>query len=150
MRYLLFASIVLFTIGCNDDKEAVAPDLAIEGQIFELVNDHRTASGLPTLERNTACDREASSHSGDMATGNVEFGHDGWEGRFERITEETGSSAFGENVAFGQEDATSVMNSWLDSSPHKANIEGDFSHIGIGVAEAENGQLYFTQVFVKI
>ncbi len=49
--------------------------------------------------------------------------------------------AEGENIAFGQTDANDVMNAWLNSPGHKANIEQpSFRSIGVGVAAAANGR----------
>jgi len=41
------------------------------------------------------------------------------------------------------------VNSWLNSSGHKKNIEGNYSHTGVGIAKNQYGTLYFTQIFVK-
>ena len=44
--------------------------------------------------------------------------------------------AEGENIAFGQTDANDVMNAWLNSPGHKANIEQpSFRSIGVGAAD---------------
>jgi len=59
------------------------------------------------------------------------------------------ASGFAENVAAGQPTAQSVMTAWLNSSGHKANIEGNYTHIGIGVAKDQNGSKYYTQIFYR-
>ncbi len=46
-------------------------------------------------------------------------------------------------------DAREVVDGWLHSPGHRRNIMGDFRLTGIGVAEAANGMIYFTQIFVK-
>src|SRR6185503_10026143 len=52
------------------------------------------------------------------------------------------------NIAFGQTDANDVMNAWLNSPGHKANIEQpSFRSIGVGAAAAANGQIYWVQDF---
>ena len=55
----------------------------------------------------------------------------------------------GENIANGQFDADDVMNSWLKSPGHRANIlQKNFGKIGVGVFEY-NGRLYWVQVFTN-
>ena len=41
------------------------------------------------------------------------------------------------------------MTAWLNSPGHRKNIEGDFTHIGIGVVKNDAGVYYFTQIFLK-
>ena len=56
-------------------------------------------------------------------------------------------TAWGENVAAGQPDCTSVLAAWMGSSSHRANIlNGTFRHIGIGCIEGANGVRYWTMM----
>ncbi len=53
-----------------------------------------------------------------------------------------------ENIASGQRDAADVMNSWLNSPGHRANIEKtNVTHIGVGVYTGSSGRNYWTQDF---
>ena len=85
-----------------------------------------------------------------MASQRVAFSHDGFEKRVKAISKSLEGVGFAENVAYGQTSAEEVMESWLNSPGHKKNIEGNFTHIGVGIGKAKNGTLYFTQIFVKI
>jgi uncharacterized protein YkwD len=59
-------------------------------------------------------------------------------------------SAAAENIAYGQRSAQEVMNSWMNSPGHKANIlSKSYTQIGVGVAKKSNGTMYFTQMFLK-
>ena len=49
----------------------------------------------------------------------------------------------GENVAYGQPSVAEVMRSWMDSRPHRENILGDFTEIGVAVEYAEDGTPYW-------
>jgi uncharacterized protein YkwD len=52
----------------------------------------------------------------------------------------------GENIARGQATPQAVVNAWMNSSGHRANIlNSSFTHIGVGYAE--NGR-YWTQMFI--
>ena len=53
------------------------------------------------------------------------------------------------SCAMGILSAGEVVNMWLNSPGHKRNIEGNFTLTGIGIAEADNGYLYFTQIFLR-
>ena len=54
-------------------------------------------------------------------------------------------SAWGENVAIGYPDAASVMDGWMNSPGHRANIlSGNVTEIGIGLAYAADGTPYWT------
>ena len=54
----------------------------------------------------------------------------------------------GENIAFGQENPEEVINDWMNSPGHRANIlTAGFTKIGVGIAAKANGRLYWTQLF---
>lgn len=55
--------------------------------------------------------------------------------------------AAGENIAYGQSTAAAVMEAWMNSPGHKANILNEsFSRLGVGLAD-NNGTLYWVQLF---
>ena len=55
---------------------------------------------------------------------------------------------YGENVAWNQQTPAAVMDAWMNSSGHRANILNcSFTEIGVGVASS-NGP-YWTQVFAR-
>lgn len=59
-----------------------------------------------------------------------------------------GFSRAGENIAWGQKDARTVMNSWLWSPGHRFNIlSAAYSHIGCGARKDRDGRLYWCVVF---
>ncbi|MEV0476641.1 CAP domain-containing protein, partial [Streptomyces prunicolor] len=54
----------------------------------------------------------------------------------------------GENIACGQRTATEVVEGWMNSPGHRANIlKPDFTHIGIGFAGGGQMGTYWTQLF---
>lgn len=56
----------------------------------------------------------------------------------------------GENVAYGYDTAESVMNGWMNSSGHKANIlNNTWTEVGYGVAADSGGRKYWCTVFAK-
>ncbi|NOU17656.1 MAG: CAP domain-containing protein [Bacteroidales bacterium] len=120
----------------------------METRVLELVNAHRKSIGLGELQFNEVIYAEALKHSKDMANGVVPFSHDGFDGRADRLMNKVGGNAIAENVASGQPDAESVLESWLESTGHKQNIEGSYNLTGIGIARSKDGELYFTQIFL--
>ncbi len=93
---------------------------------------------------------EAARHSSDMARKKVPFGHNGFNQRAVAIANELkGTSSTGENIAFGKMTWKQVIDAWLKSAEHKANIEGPFNYTGVGVAKDSRGVVYYTQIFVK-
>ena len=56
--------------------------------------------------------------------------------------------AYGENLAFGYPNASSVVQGWMDSPGHRANILGAaYTEIGVGLAIDGNGRPYYAQMF---
>jgi uncharacterized protein YkwD len=121
----------------------------MENEILQFVNEDRKQHNLKLLQMNTLESSLALKHSGDMATGKVKFGHDGFNSRAKTIQKELGAIEVGENVASGPMTAREVVDGWLHSPGHKKNIEGDFSLTGIGYARDKKGDIYFTQIFSR-
>ena len=54
-----------------------------------------------------------------------------------------------ENIAYGQKTAKAVMDAWMNSSGHRANIlNANVKEIGVGAATSSGGTIYWTQMFV--
>lgn len=129
-----------------------APLKNVESEIVRLVNAERAKRGLQQLSVNWQAARVARIKSQDMINNNY----------FSHISPVYGSpfkmlesfqlrySAAAENIAYGQRSAQEVMNSWMNSPGHRANIlSGNVTQIGVGVAKKANGTMYFTQIFIK-
>ncbi len=125
-------------------------DLAnMNSRILELVNEHRQSIGKGPLQMIDIASSQAAQHSRDMMNGSTPFGHEGFDNRVDIVKKSTGFiSAAAENVAYGQLTADEVVNGWLHSPGHRKNIEGDYNLTGIGVAQNNQGVIYFTQIFV--
>lgn len=129
----------------------------IEQAIFQIVNQERTAAGLPELSYSTTMEYYARLKSKDMGERNY-FDHTNPEGNL--ITSEMKAdgityNAWGENIAYvsggsnNYELAKQFMNNWMNSQGHRANIlSSNFSSIGIGVYKVGNAY-YATQEFYR-
>ena len=122
----------------------------MERDVLMLVNDYRKSKKLPPLQTNAAIEYQARSHSMDMGTHRIPFGHQGLSFRMKYIIEKVqGVSQVGENVAYGNLSAKAVVSGWIKSPEHRQNMEGGFKYTGIGVTRNMQNQLYFTQIFAK-
>ena len=123
---------------------------SLADEIFSLVNEHRQAMGLTALKLSKVESAESFKHSRDMASGKVPFSHDGFRKRIQAISGQMGAIiASGENVAYGSMSAKEVFDTWLQSPPHRKNIEGDYVYTGIGTAKDRDGVVYFTEIFTR-
>jgi uncharacterized protein YkwD len=154
MPILVVSALLLF---CSEKKSSTpnsptTNEDPIAAQVHQLINAYRVSIGLPTLTLNETISRQARAHSQNMAGGVTPFSHDGFDGRVSAIAESIELQSAAENVAYNQgydNPAQTAVDGWLESPGHKANIEGDYSLTGIGVALNTAGEYYFTQIFVK-
>jgi uncharacterized protein YkwD len=59
--------------------------------------------------------------------------------------------AMGENVAYGYRSPTAVMNGWMNSAGHRANILNCSARaLGVGLAYSRGGDPYWTQLFGRV
>ncbi|MFF9912427.1 CAP domain-containing protein [Streptomyces sp. NPDC013457] len=134
--------------GTGAGKQGGSGSDSVADQVISLVNAERAKAGCGPLSANATLTRAAQGHSDDMAARDY-FDHtnpDG-DGPGERVTAAGYPwSTYGENIAMGQSTPEQVMNSWMNSPGHRANILNcDFKEIGIGVHD--EGGPYWTQVF---
>lgn len=122
--------------------------LAIEREVVELVNQIRASYGLGKLTLNEELSRVARIKAEDMAK-NRYFSH----------TSPTYGSPFdmirsfgisyrtaGENIAMGYSTAKAVVDAWMNSEGHRANIlNASFTQIGVGYTANGN---YWCQMFI--
>lgn len=122
---------------------------AVEEQVVSLVNEERAKEGLAPLTIDWELARVAKYKSQDMHDKNY-FSHTSptYGSPFDMLKNFGISyNAAGENIAKGQTSATQVMEAWMNSSGHRANImDAKFTHIGVGYVEDGN---YWTQMFIK-
>jgi uncharacterized protein YkwD len=131
-------------------REKSVSTINMNADIINLVNEVRSLKKLPPLKVLQSASMEAFKHSEAMAGKRVPFGHDGFKQRAIVLANDlNGSSATGENVATGKMTAKQVVAAWLKSSAHRANIEGNFTYTGVGVAKDARGVIYYTELFVK-
>jgi uncharacterized protein YkwD len=132
----------------EDDAIAPSSEITVSDEIFKLVNEHRQSISKPKLTRSTTTDELAIEHVNYMISKN-RISHDGFNARFQILQQRENAHSAGENVAASYPNAVSVMNAWLNSSGHKSNIEGNYTHIGIAAIKNSQGNYYYTQLFYR-
>ncbi|NCA92828.1 SafA/ExsA family spore coat assembly protein [bacterium] len=146
------ANPALIYVGQKINIPSAAPLKSIEDEVVRLINVERSKNGLQTLTSNWQAARVARIKSQDMINSNY-FSHTSpTYGSPFKMLESYGLrfSAAAENIAYGQRTAQEVVNSWMNSPGHRANIlSKSFTQTGVGVAKKANGTLYFTQMFLK-
>lgn len=124
--------------GVQEAAEAVAA----------LVNAARRDAGLSELELDADLCAAAQARAQEIAQS---FSHTRPDGSScFTILEEFGISyrAAGENIAMGQRTPEEVMDGWMNSSGHRANIlNGTFTSIGVGYYVDGAGAAHWVQIF---
>ncbi|MFJ7914306.1 MULTISPECIES: CAP domain-containing protein [unclassified Lysinibacillus] len=122
---------------------------AFEQEVVKLTNAERTKAGLAPFKTDDQLMAAAREKSQDMQSKNY-FSHTSptFGSPFDRMKALgiTYKSA-GENIAQGQRTPQEVVQAWMDSPGHRANILNEkFTHIGVGYVKSGN---YWTQQFIQ-
>ncbi|KGR76914.1 CAP domain-containing protein [Ureibacillus sinduriensis] len=122
---------------------------AFETEVVELTNAERAKNGLAPLQAYEPLMKVAGAKSQDMAANNY-FSHTSptYGSPFDQI-KASGITyrAAGENIAQGQRTPEEVVQAWMNSEGHRANIlNTSYTHIGVGYVEDGN---YWTQQFIQ-
>lgn len=127
-------------------------NLSYEEKVVQLVNIERQKNGLQALSLDSAISNVARTKSKDMADNNY-FAHQSpTYGSAGDMLKQFGINwtAWGENIASGQDTPEEVVNAWMNSEGHRANIlSSNFTKIGVGYVTNSNGKAYWTQMFAK-
>lgn len=109
------------------------------------VNAARASARLRPLVADPQLTRAAQARAAAMAARN-KLSHSGWE---EAIRGEVAvASAMGENVAYNYPTADAVVDGWMRSSGHRANILArSFHRIGVGCVADARARLWWAQDF---
>jgi uncharacterized protein YkwD len=126
----------------------VSAQAAAEAEVLKLVNDERAKVGCSPVSANSLLTRLAEAFSEDMAARGF-FDHTDPDGAtpWDRAAKAGIIDLGGENIARGQADAAAVMEAWMNSPGHRANILNcDFKTLGVGVHLGAGGP-WWTQDF---
>jgi uncharacterized protein YkwD len=125
---------------------------ATESRIFELINAQRRHNGLPALVYNPQLDRMAKIQAENMAR-YQKMAHVIPQSELPTLADRARYVGYpfgriAENVALGYPNAETVVEGWMTSKGHRANIlNPDVVETGLGIARSSAGGLYYCQVF---
>ena len=133
----------------NKDTQDNSGLSSYANQVLQLVNQERAKAGLSALTTNSTLTAAANKRAQETKQS---FSHTRPNGTsFSSVLKEYNISyrTAGENIAYGQRTPSEVVNGWMNSPGHRANIlNADFNKIGIGVYES-NGTIYWSQLFTN-
>ncbi|MEU0643667.1 CAP domain-containing protein [Streptomyces umbrinus] len=119
-------------------------------EVVTLTNAERARAGLRPLAVDPLLTNAAQAHSADMVA-RAFYSHtspDGSEPWHRAAAAGSTRRTIGENIACGQRSAAEVVQGWMDSPGHRANIlKPAFTHIGVGFAGGGSAGTYWTQLF---
>ncbi|WHM36361.1 CAP domain-containing protein [Streptomyces sp. BPTC-684] len=128
--------------------KAPSAEQAAAATIVSLVNQQRAQAGCSPVRADASLAALATAFSDDMAARGF-FDHTDPDGKspWDRAAKAGIGNLGGENIARGQADAKAVMEAWMNSPGHRANILNcDYKTLGVGVHFGEGGP-WWTQDF---
>ena len=109
--------------------------MLIEENIIKHTNAQRQRCGLPALKMDKNLVRSAREHAIWMASN--------------RTLQHT-RKMVAENIAMGYHSSQGVVQGWMSSSGHRANIlNGSYRRIGVAAYRAHDGSIYWCQQFLR-
>ena len=133
-----------------DQPETDGSQDAFANQVVKLVNEERAKAGLSPLSVNSKAANAAQTRAREIEKS---FSHTRPDGSsFNTALTEAGVSfrGAGENIAYGQNTPQQVMEGWMNSSGHRANIlNANYTSIGVGHYKNGAGVDYWTQLFIQ-
>lgn len=165
MRKVMLTLFTLFTISfltsCSSDSDSVNSNTPIadataknynhssfELELLDLINEYRVNNGLNALTIIEHISHVCAGHDDYMIEIN-EVNHDNFNERTLNMQQVLGAVRVGENVAYGFSTPQAVLNAWIESDSHRANLEGNYTHFGIAVKDNLEGRKYYTNLFIK-
>ncbi len=120
-------------------------------EVLQLVNQERSKRGLKKLKLHTKLSKAAKIRAKELLK---EFSHTRPNGDdCFSVFDEIGLSyrACGENIAAGQGTPKSVVNAWMASSGHRANIlSEEYTYMGLGFCRTSGDyRYYWAQMFLS-
>ena len=130
--------------------------VSLEHAAFDLLNQKRADNGQSPLAWNEQLASVARLHSQNMAEFCF-FSHKGLDGKMvSDRADDNGIGkwrSIGENIAFSRgfrDPVAKAVDLWLNSPAHRQNLlDGNWKETAVGIAVAQDGSYYFTQVFLR-
>jgi uncharacterized protein YkwD len=135
----------------TDDRLTEEELAAYEAEVFDLVNEAREEEALPALKRDDTLDKAAAIRAEELSE---LFSHTRPDGTgFYTVLGIEKNYNYAETAARLVKTPTDQMKGWMNSEGHRTNIldlnEKGYTKIGIGAFQADNGKMYWCQLFYR-
>lgn len=133
--FILGASLTMTMVPPQNARPAPAPALhPLEARVIEKTNSQRVRHGLPPLAVDPTLVKSARRHAA-------------WMTNSRNLTHTNQPVA--ENIAMGQNSSAEVIQAWMNSSGHRANIlNPGYKRIGVAAYVTPDGTIYWCQQFL--
>ncbi|HET9362641.1 MAG TPA: CAP domain-containing protein [Vicinamibacterales bacterium] len=121
-------------------------------EMVRLTNAERSRAGRAPLAASPRLMKAAQLHAEQMVA-RGQMAHDLPGARYPQTEDRLAAAqyrwlSYAENVAYGQPDPVSALDSWMDSPGHRRNIlNASMTELGTGFARDRSGRPYYVQVF---
>jgi uncharacterized protein YkwD len=146
---VLLPAALFGSVAVASPAEAATTTTQMKADVVYWTNQWRVKVGCPKVRLDVKLSRAAYTHSSWMARTGT-FSHVGANGSdFVTRAKAAGyTTPMSENIAWGQRTGADVVNDWMKSPGHRANIVNCKAKAqGVGIAIAANGAPYITQEF---
>jgi uncharacterized YkwD family protein len=136
------------TAGTSSAKQTTGTLSAFEQQVVDLTNSERAKNGLPALKVDPTLSKMAHEKARDMSANNyISHTSPTYGSPFDMMKQFGITYNYaGENIAMGQQTPQEVVNAWMNSAGHRANIlNANYNYIGVGYVAQGN---YWVQDFI--
>ena len=154
-----FYAFTLIFLGCSTedlgvDQPLTRVDLEVlqynewkmAEEILILINEYRSSISKSAIEFNRNSPTALAIDHCQFMIEKDSISHANFSKRNKALLE-IGATMVGENIAYGFALSNSVVNAWIHSLSHKLILEGNYSHVGIGVVNSSNNKNYITALF---
>lgn len=132
---------VLLLAGCSSQSVTVSNNTV--KNLLDYHNKERTSRKIASLTLDSNLCEYAQEHAEKMAKSNNLY-----HSKMKDLILASGKTNVAENIAWGQIDEKSVVNSWMWSPGHRWNILNEsYSRVGFGSAKDKDNHIYWCTVF---
>lgn len=150
----IFCAVFTCSISCSKDdsgeiqqEDSINQVDSISKELLQLINKHRASIKKNPLKTNDLATQLADDHTRFMIAQN-KLTHENSDVRAQKLFNDEHAVRVAESVANRYDTAQEVLNAWLNSEPHRKNIDDDFTHTGISAIKNSTGTYYYTQIFL--
>lgn len=131
------------------EQVSTTPAATWELEVLRLTNIERQKAGLSLLKYNTSLDAGAKQRSIEIIT---HFSHTRPDGSrfFTVFGPDFTYRNVGENLGSGYRTPEQVVNAWMNSTSHRANILNEkFEELSVAITKGEDGKYRWVQIFYR-